>query len=286
MQNEKEKYERLISASPLFSLDREKEATAYRREALKMVEYLYRYLMSINEQKYVEFGMEITETANRCISNFSTDTGEFLHYFNVAWAKEYLRAYARHSAEEMRAGIHIPVEDERNIRKYLKYAESHHADENSSEFVRNAADALDISEARVRELIRTIRDTAVISDRTTNEDGEEISLFDTIADETVDAISDEDNKRPLDDIEKVFVGLQDRQKPIVSAMMTAKVCKVVCELRIPIVEYTFIDQEIMKKYISTGDLPTQRDIAAQFGKNEASVSRTVKEFIEKIQDKR
>ena len=41
MQNEKEKYERLISASPLFSLDREKEATAYRREALKMVEYLF-----------------------------------------------------------------------------------------------------------------------------------------------------------------------------------------------------------------------------------------------------
>ena len=60
-------YENLIRNSILFSLDRNTQATAYKREALKLVEYLYLYLVSINADKYTEFGLEITETANRCI---------------------------------------------------------------------------------------------------------------------------------------------------------------------------------------------------------------------------
>ena len=49
---EKDKYEKLIDSSSLFSLDKEKERTAYKREALKMVEHLYCYLMSVNKSKY------------------------------------------------------------------------------------------------------------------------------------------------------------------------------------------------------------------------------------------
>ena len=45
----REKYEQLILASPLFSLDKENERNAYQREARKMVGYLYSYLMEINE---------------------------------------------------------------------------------------------------------------------------------------------------------------------------------------------------------------------------------------------
>lgn len=37
----REKYEQLILASPLFSLDKENERNAYQREARKMVGYLY-----------------------------------------------------------------------------------------------------------------------------------------------------------------------------------------------------------------------------------------------------
>lgn len=50
---EKDKYERLIDSSSLFSLDKEKERTAYKREALKMVEHLYCYLMSVNKEANV-----------------------------------------------------------------------------------------------------------------------------------------------------------------------------------------------------------------------------------------
>lgn len=83
MRYEKEKYERLIAESPLFKLDKGTQYTAFRREAYKMVEYLYCYLLAINEQKNEPYGCEITEVATRCINNFSSDKGDFLHYFKL-----------------------------------------------------------------------------------------------------------------------------------------------------------------------------------------------------------
>lgn len=74
-------YENLIRNSILFSLDRNTQATAYRREALKLVEYLYLYSVAINTDKYTGFGLEITETANRCIKNYTAEVGDFLNYF-------------------------------------------------------------------------------------------------------------------------------------------------------------------------------------------------------------
>lgn len=64
-------YETLIRNSILFSLDRDRQAATYRREALNMVEYRYLYMNSLNSEKYKEFGLEITETANRCIKTIS-----------------------------------------------------------------------------------------------------------------------------------------------------------------------------------------------------------------------
>ena len=116
----REKYEQLILASPLFSLDKESERNAYQREARKMVGYLYSYLLEINENRYIDYGLEITETANRCIENFDATSGDFLHYFNAAMAKEYRRASAKRNMQEVRSGLHVSEEDDKNIRKMLK----------------------------------------------------------------------------------------------------------------------------------------------------------------------
>ena len=70
--------------------------------------------------------------------------------------------------------------------------------------------------------------------------------------------------------------------PIVSAMMTVRICQTVRDNCIPIDGYTFIDREIITDYVLNNHVPTQRDIADRFGENEASISRTVKEFIEKL----
>ena len=65
-------------------------------------------------------------------------------------------------------------------------------------------------------------------------------------------------------------------------MMTVKIAPVVRQYAIPVSEFSFVDKQILVEYIQTGTLPTQRDVAACFDKNEASISRTLKEFLGKI----
>ena len=118
MRYDKEKYEKLINESCLFELDGETQYTAFKREAYKMVEYLYCYLLAVNEQKYEEYGCEITEVATRCLSNYSKDKGDFLHYFNASWKLEYQHIMGKQALTEKFHGIRITEEEKRAVRKY------------------------------------------------------------------------------------------------------------------------------------------------------------------------
>jgi DNA-directed RNA polymerase sigma subunit (sigma70/sigma32) len=280
----REKYEQLILASPLFSLDRERDRSAYQREALKMVEILYLYKVAC-DKRYEEYGLEIAETANTCIENYDPQNGEFLHYFNAAMKKARIRAEAQRDMQETRGGIHIASEDDRSIRAVLKYMKKNEITHPTAEQIRCIAEALSVTEQRVCDLLRMNAESVAISDTVQNEDGEEISLFDTIAsDENVEqsVISADNCRVVLESIQTAYDGCQERQKPILSAMLTAKIAEVVCQCAIPVASFTFVDKQLLTEYIQTGTLPTQRELAARFGKNEASLSRTLKEFLGKV----
>ena len=81
---DKKIFEQRIEESPLFSLDKQTEYVAFKKEFYRMLEYLYCYLMATNEKEYEPYGCEITEVATRCINNFDATRGLFLHYFNSA----------------------------------------------------------------------------------------------------------------------------------------------------------------------------------------------------------
>ena len=282
----KEKYEQMILASPLFSLDKEKECVAYKREALKMVEYLYLYLLEINEEKYIEYGLEITETANKCIANFDVSNGNFLHYFNSAMAKEYRRASAKRQIEEARCGIHITDDDDRNIRKLLRFMESRGITNPTNDQISIIAESIGMTKQAVQEYILINNNSYTLSDTVVNEDGEEISLFDSVAssDENyLDVVEQRDDSIVLlHKIETAYLSCQERQKPIISAMMTIKVCQIVCDYEISLQGLSFINKEIVAQFVQAGILPSQREVAQKFDKNEASISRTITTFMEKI----
>lgn len=113
MRYDKDEYEKLIDASKLFSLDRERERIAYKREALKMVEYLYCYLMAINAVKYEVFAVEIVDTAKRCIENYNPEAGRFLNYFSSAWKQTYGHLVGKEIVKETFSGIHFTEEEDR-----------------------------------------------------------------------------------------------------------------------------------------------------------------------------
>ena len=153
MTYDRKEYEIKIANSPLFSLNKETQYNEYKKEVLKMVEYLYCYLCAINNEKYSDLGYEIVHLANRCIDSYDISKGVFLHYFNVAWKNEY-RTIRRNNKEDAKyRGVHIPDNKMRNVRKYINLAKSRGVECESKEFVQMLADTTELSEYEVMAII-------------------------------------------------------------------------------------------------------------------------------------
>lgn len=282
MYYDKKKYEQLILESPLFSLDKETEYTAFKRESYRMVEFLYCYLLSINEKEYEPYGCEITEIATRCISNFDISKGIFLHYFNSAWKQEYSHIIGKKIQEDKYRGIRITEEDRRAVHKYIRLADQLGVDCDSEELYRKLSEAMELPVERVIELAK-LSTLNVCGDSYTSDDGDEQSLWDQLSGNA--SVSQrietaEEIKAILERIEKAFNSLQVRQRPIVSDMITIKICSFLTETRVG--QFSFVSDSVITEWIKRGTVPTQRDIAKKYCRDEASVSRTLNDFLKKL----
>lgn len=285
MKKTTECFENLIRNTTLFDLDPELEKIAYKRESLKLIEYLYGYLTSINEVKYRDYGLEITETAKSCIKNFSKKNGEFLKYFNVAMSKVYRKAYAQKTISSHNGGVHIPEQDQRIITKVIKVLESKGAMGVQEGKLEEIAEIIGVSEELVKRCLKDYLSTKVITDTYINKDNEEISIFDTIAGEesvTKNMENFENAKELLVRIETVFLSRQKRQHSRLSCLLTSKVIQAVSD-NTEILEYaktlSFWNKTIWDRFQSTNSVPTAKEIGITFGVSEQSISRTYKTFI-------
>lgn len=281
---DRREYEIKIADSPLFSLNKKTQYNDYKREALKMVEYLYCHLCSINNEKYSKYGQEIVELATRCINNYDVSKGVFLHYFNAAWKNEYKAILQSSIEDEKYRGLHIPDTKIRNVRKYIKLAKSRGVDCNTQEFVEMLADAAELSYSEIMTVIE-LCGINVMSNVSKNEDGNEFDTLNKIAsDENVgDRIIEKENIYDIfEKIETAYNNLQDRQKQIVSDVITAKICETLEDSCISPEHFNFINIEMFEEYKKTRKIPAQRDIAEKHKKDEASISRTIRRFLEKI----
>ena len=79
--------------------------------------------------------------------------------------------------------------------------------------------------------------------------------------------------------------LQERTKPIIRKLITVYLIKSI-EDKDAIKEYFeklgYIDDGIVENYLKEDKLPTAKEIASSFGVTEASASRTLNNFLEKI----
>ena len=284
---DKDEYEKLIESSLLFSLDKERERTAYRREALKMVEYLYCYLMGVNTSKYEPYGVEIVDTAKRCIENYDPDAGRFLNYFSSAWKQTHGHLIGKELVRETFKGIHFTEGEERNFKKYMRLAQTMGLNTESPEFDERVAEAMGISAIEVDNL-RNMINSNPTSGRYVNEEGEEYSLIDQIdSGNYTDAgiIQYEAAKEFLELLELTFDQLQERQKPMLAMLITSKLALLVNEderLLECIKSKSFFDDSIFAESLQRGEQIRAKEIAEKFGGVEASVSRTWKMFREKM----
>lgn len=289
MYYEKSECERLIEESPLFQLDKELEPSAYRAASLKMVEYLYCYLMALNKTKYEEYALEIIDTAKRCIANFKPESGKFLHYFNSSWKQMYGHIVGKELVKNTFGGMHFTEEEERTFRKYMRFAQSMGQDTNTDEFNQKVAEAMDLSIDDIANL-RMMIETRPTSGTFTNDEGEEFSLIDQIdsgiySDSSI--LSRDSVVELLKNIQSVYDRLQSRQKPMMAHLITSKLAMLAiesddfldCFKGMP-----YFDIQIFEECSKRGEAIQAKEISDRLGVKEASTSRSWKAFKDKLKE--
>lgn len=290
----REELENLINNNPLFGIDREDNRKLYETQRTKFFETLVKYYQAyIYPNRHLEdYGYTLIETAAECLKYYDNTKGEFLHLFNNALKRELIKAKAKAVSDKYRQGIHIPTEDEQRIRKIVALAKRKNLDIYDSEVQAKIGVALGISPDEVAELIKINDNAVAVPSTVTNDDGDEVELFDLQVDKSGSAeekvVAKERLEEQIAQIDTVFQTVQDRQKRVLSLVLTAKILeefsndvKGTSKL---LAYYGFFNAEIIDWYDNYGDIPTQRQIAQTCGVSEQSLSRTYKNFVEKLKN--
>lgn len=287
MYNDIEYYEKLISSSRLFSLDQNAERYAYDTEANKLITNLYYYLLASKENKYKDYSYEIFEVATRCIKNYTPEKGAFLHYFNHSWKEEYSHICGREIIDNKMRGIKISSEEKRAIVNYIRYKEKICKINDSlsdEDMYVSIAEAMGKPVEEIRYIAEMEKVSFVGSDKSENGEDEKTIIFDEIADNKnveTELLSSENVKEIMRAIDEAYDELQERQKPIISDLLTIRLCVEIENIDM-VTSFRFINMEIYSLFINSGDLPTQKSVAEKYSRNEASVSRSLKIFFQRV----
>jgi hypothetical protein len=289
----REELENLINGSPLFSIDRYNDAELFVAEERRFINDLAELMSLVRQNDFAEIGYEIIKTVKACIKAYKIENGAFLNYFNSALKRTILVAKAKEMTEVMRGGFTLDEKTEYTIRQILKLAKVRGDDINDSGFQKRAAAVMNIPITVVIEAI-AINDAIAVrsgNDKITNKDGgeEDNELFSFIAaviDTAEDALIKFESMREIVvSIDTVFRGQQERIKPLLAKLLTARLLDAINEIQLieeVMPGMAFIDDDIYLRYKQNNTVPTAREIAEAHGVMEASASRTLKKFLEKV----
>lgn len=294
MKYTREQYESLINNSILFNIDKEKDFALFKTEKFALITLLTDYyrLYIYPNKTLDEYSMPLLETANDCIKYYDRNKGEFLHLFNSLMKRNVGIARAKETIDRQRGGLTISKDDSKRIRKILAYANSKGADIYDINAQEHIAAYLKISIDEVTELILINQSAIAVSSTVTNEDGDNIELYNT---QTSKDASPEEIATQADTlrytaktIDKVFQAQQDRpvSKKVLSMMLTIKFIEGLDGDMDKLAEVmkgiSYANKEIIQAYIISKKIPTARFVAEQCNVAEQSVSRTYTNFINKV----
>ena len=285
----REEYENLINNSPLFEIDKESSPALYKSEERKFIDNLYLYYSNYVYRKDLD-GLVFMQTAKECIKYYAKEKGEFLHLFNSSMKRDLHIAKAKEIIEEKRQGIRVSNEDDKLIRRIIALANSKGLDVYDLTVQQKISKALNLELSRLQELLRINDDAVAVSSTVTNEDGDEVELFDLQSSHeknAEDKMADESAFVLLvEKINGVFNTVQDRQKKLLSMLLTVEIIKA-CDEDLDKAKNVLTGKELFNKevfdyYEKHGELPTAKQIGKILGVSEQSLSRTYKNFKEKL----
>lgn len=288
----REEFENLINNSPLFDIDKGCNPELYKSEKFELLTLLTQYYQTyIFPHKLLEdYSFTLIETATECLKYYDKTKGEFLHLFNKVMKRDLGIAKAKELIDAHRQGIGLSTYEERMIRKVVSLAKSKNLDIYDSKVQAKIGLVLGICAGEVANLIRINDNAVAVASTVKNDDGDEVELFDLQADKAdtpEEAIVLKDGlKELIAQIDKVFQTVQERQKKLLSLLLTAEIVKAleydVKEAERVLDGYNFCNMEIIDWHNKYGDIPTAKQIGELCGVSEQSLSRTYKNFKEKL----
>ncbi len=288
----KEEFENLINNSPLFDVDKDASLAQYKVERYTFLTLLTDYyrLYIFKNKPLDSYSLTLMETAMECIKYYNKNKGEFLHLFNSSLKRDLAIANAKELIDERRKGIKLSTSNDELIRKIMKYATSKNLDVYDDDVQCKVAELLNISLEKVKELIFVNNDAVGVSSLSTNEDGDEIELYDMVVSNDLTPeeklIAENSIIELVNDIENTFIEIQERQKKIISLLLTVEVIIAFdydIKKTVKILNgKKLFNYSVVRYYEKNGELPTARQIASICGVSEQSLSRTYKNFKEKL----
>ena len=296
----KEEYEELINGSSIFYIKPESDPVLYEKEKYKFVTYLAEYFSKFvyTGKKFQAIGEEFVNAALISLRNFDPQKSadplkpDFIHYFARVLKNSVKKSRAKEAAATRRIGIVVPNEDLMiKVNRCVQYLLSKHKDPYSKECVTSIAKYARCSEPKVRECFKMIRETYIPCGTFTDEEGQEVGVFDRIdsrhyADDGL--IQEENCEELLEKIEAVYNGLQNRdtQRKLFSMWITTFLVELSDKLPdsflSKIKRCGFYSEEIASFYKKNKRKPRNGEIAELCGLSLPSASRTIRMFEEKV----
>ena len=270
----------------------------------KLTDAVWRWaLLTFNPEKIKNAAIEIMECVNRSVLSYEGTAEHYINYLARSLKQEINRANIRLHTFHSEI-IPLPENKRRKWNRLCTAAAHYGKDIERAETQAWLAKRTGCQISEIIKLMQWQLQTAVQSEHIDSENSKGYSLFDSAAVCThsgykaADAclIEQDHLERSLQLIDAAFAASQDRTKPYLSALLTHRV---LCELDAAKTDSAviaevlhnarFADTEhgrtLIRLFFEAENLPTQEDIAAQFGKDKTDASRTIHKFLQKVRQK-
>lgn len=247
---------------------------------------IWNYTTGVYGSVVNECGVEIMETLEGILKNFSPDKGDCIHYINTSIKNLIRKQKEKMRVEEVRKGIKLP---EKKIKTLKRLCESFGKDIRSPEVQKWLAETQGLPLGDVRCLLQADNEYRVLSENQVAADEEgEVSMFDSLVIQNPDnEVEMMEELRPIFScIQQIWMESQERTRDYLSALVTRQIlsenCFILDAKLVPTLrEYAFCNSSILEKYLDDR-LPSQEEVAEQFGKHKSDASRSMKKFQEEF----
>lgn len=291
-----ERIERIFSEIAEIPENQRKDSAEFSSLRNKLAEKVWQWAeMTFGKSKIQNASVEIMKCVVQCISSFDSTYGKFICYLSASLKNEISRAKEKNAVFEASC-IKIEEKARRLMKNVFQYLDENALNINSAETQLKISQIFGIEPKKIANLARLEIHSETVGESALKSDGEEFSIFETIAgkeENPCDRLSKNDELCSLlEKIDKEISALQLRTRPYVSSLVTFSLLReletagILEDSMIKMFnEFSFFQTDeslkILAEFRKNPNL-TQEEVASWFGRDKSDASRTMRKFLEKL----